>query len=174
MANIVLEQHRPEWVKVFQKMKSLSSEIFGSTVISIEHFGSTSIPNIAAKPIIDMLGLVKSLSEIDEKVAHALPATITCLGENGVAGRRYFVFNLDEEQKGHLHLFESGNREYEDRIIFRDFLRQDRNAAMQYEQLKIQLCSEHGNDPMAYWMGKQAFVKDVVKRARLNLTSGQE
>ncbi|MCX6125101.1 MAG: GrpB family protein, partial [Proteobacteria bacterium] len=156
----------------FLKMKRLTDQLFGDLVVRMEHFGSTSIPGIVAKPIIDMLGLVTSLSELDKKVEQGLPSTVTGLGENGVVGRRYFVFNSNEGLKGHLHLFEPGNREYEDRILFRDVLQQDLVTAKQYEQLKLQLCSEHGDDPTAYWMGKQAFVKNIVERARMKPISG--
>jgi GrpB-like predicted nucleotidyltransferase (UPF0157 family) len=171
---IVLEQHKPEWVLNFQRMKHLSEDLFGKTLLRLEHFGSTSIPGIVAKPIIDMIGHVTSLTELDGRVAEGLPSTIKCLGENGVSGRRYFVFDFDDGVKGHSHLFEPGNREYDDRILFRDYLQQNHETARQYEELKTQLCAAHGNDPVAYWRGKQTFVKGVVELARIKKSEAIE
>lgn len=164
---IVLTQHQSEWVQSFQRMKSMSENFFGKTLLRLEHFGSTSIPGIVAKPIIDMIGLVTSLPDLDDKVARGLPSAITCLGENGVAGRRYFVFDVADEVKGHLHLFVHGSCEYEDRILFRDFLQQNPETAKQYEALKIQLCAVYCDDPIAYWHGKKSFVIEVVEKARM-------
>lgn len=168
MPAIILEQHQSDWVASFQKMAEVFKDVFGSALLNIEHFGSTSIPGIVAKPIIDMIGLVTSLSEVDQIATRGLPSSVTCLGENGVVGRRYFVFELPNELRGHLHLFESGSSEYEDRILFRDFLQRNADIAKQYEQLKIRLASMHGDDPTAYWHGKQSFVKSIVERARIS------
>jgi GrpB-like predicted nucleotidyltransferase (UPF0157 family) len=166
MPEIVLEHHRADWAMVFYFLKNQCTELFGNALISVDHFGSTSVPGIAAKPIIDMIGLATSLSELDREITPTLPAAFTCLGENGVAGRRYFVINNHGMPRGHLHLFEAGNSEYEDRILFRDFLQRDPIAAKDYENLKKQLARDHPNDPMSYWLGKQEFVKKIVMQAK--------
>jgi len=106
---------------------------------------------------------------LDRKISLGLPNIFSCLGENGVTGRRYFVIANQEMPRGHLHLFEPGNSEYEDRILFRDFLQRNSIAAKDYENLKIRLAAEHSNDPMSYWLGKQDFVKQIVKEARLTV-----
>ena len=165
---ITLESHHAEWKNSFFKLKSKVDGLFGSVVKNIDHFGSTSIPGIAAKPIIDMIGLTTSLSDLDQKISLGLPTTITCLGENGVVGRRYFVIEMPGEPRAHLHLFEVGNQEYDDRVLFRDFLRENHIAAKEYEQIKLKLSASHAEDPVAYWMGKQSFAKSTLEHARLS------
>lgn len=165
--SVQLEPHDANWKIGFLRMKSMMEEVFGALLKQVEHFGSTSIPGIAAKPVIDMIGLVTSLSELDQKISLGLPKVITCLGENGVAGRRYLVLDIPGEKRAHMHLFEDGHPEYTDRILFRDFLRENFDVAKEYETLKQKLCVAHGDDPVAYWMGKQSFVKSTLARAKL-------
>lgn len=164
---IILVPHQNEWAQRFESLKLEVAAALGECLLTLEHFGSTSIRGIVARPIVDMIGTVRTLSSLDEVLGARLPSHFKNLGENGVTGRRYLVIsNAGGEPQAHVHLFETGHPEYTDRILFRDYLRADEAVSKEYEALKVDLAERYKDDPVSYWKGKADFVIAVLARAK--------
>jgi GrpB-like predicted nucleotidyltransferase (UPF0157 family) len=119
-----------------------------------------------AKPVIDMLGIVTALEELDAR-AHRLGALgYEALGEYGIAGRRYFRKNAPDGTRTHqLHTFALGSPEIQRHLDFRDYLRAFPEEAAAYAALKQQLVARCGSDMDAYSNGKTDFIRAVERRA---------
>lgn len=165
---IELMSHQEYWSNLFHELKDSVQVLLGNELLTVEHFGSTAIPSIAAKPIIDIIGTVTSLLIVDKIVSVRASATIRNLGENGLAGRRYLVVSGHSGKVlAHVHLFESGDKNYKNRLEFRDYLRANPIVAREYEALKQGLAQRFPTDPRSYWEGKAAFVQNVLERVRV-------
>jgi GrpB-like predicted nucleotidyltransferase (UPF0157 family) len=137
----------------------------------VEHVGSTAVPGLAAKPVLDLMASVR---DPDELIAGAL-ALLTADGwcyvppelDSGSAWRRFFVKPdaSGRHRMAHLHVIRAGHPRWAAQLAFRDALRADDGLARRYEALKWQLAREHGHDREAYTRGKGAFVAAVLGRA---------
>jgi GrpB-like predicted nucleotidyltransferase (UPF0157 family) len=118
---------------VFDQLREESLRLF--------HVGSTSIPGILAKPIIDVLGSVKSLAELDQKKSIFESIGYEYKGEYGIDGRRYCVLYNPEKTEAfvHLHIFEHSHPEVTKHLQFRDYLRSNSSSAKEYENFKVDL-----------------------------------
>jgi GrpB-like predicted nucleotidyltransferase (UPF0157 family) len=135
----------------------------------VEHVGSTSVPGLAAKPIIDVMAAVTDLDLVAEQALAPLTAGGWCfvppeLDEH--PWRRFFVKPdaSGQRREAHLHLIRAGNPRWAEQLEFREALRQDPQLARRYEELKRALAREHGHDREAYTAGKGAFVDRVLGR----------
>jgi GrpB-like predicted nucleotidyltransferase (UPF0157 family) len=139
-----------------------------SLVIAIEHFGSTAIPGLAAKPIIDILIAVTSLAEARE---HAIPP-LEAMGysywrENPKTDRLFLVKGLPpraDRRTHHIHMTQT-NSELWQRLLFRDYLRLHPVEARTYEQLKRILAANYHEDREAYTAAKTDYIQEVMKKA---------
>jgi GrpB-like predicted nucleotidyltransferase (UPF0157 family) len=129
----------------------------------VEHAGSTAVPGLAAKPIIDLMAPVSDLDVTTEQVSARLAAD----GWHYVPPeldqrpwRRFFVKPdaSGQRREAHLHLIPAGHPRWSEQIMFRDALRRDRELAQRYEDLKLRLARQHGHDREAYSEGKAQFV----------------
>jgi GrpB-like predicted nucleotidyltransferase (UPF0157 family) len=132
----------------------------------VEHCGSTAVPGLAAKPILDMVAGVESVPAVDE--AHArFPALAglgyECRGET-VPGMLYI--RKAGPRRYNLHVTRHGGGLWVETLLFRDYLRAHRDVAGEYERLKRELMAGLAHDPPAYNDGKAAFIRSVVERAR--------
>jgi GrpB-like predicted nucleotidyltransferase (UPF0157 family) len=126
----------------------------------IHHIGSTAVPGLAAKPIIDILVEVSSLAEIDATTDGMAELGYEAMGEFGIAGRRYF--HKGGNQRTHqIHAFKKGNPHILRHIVFRDYLRTHPDAASEYGRLKKKVAATCDNDIEVYCDGKEAYVKKL-------------
>jgi GrpB-like predicted nucleotidyltransferase (UPF0157 family) len=134
--------------------------------IELHHIGSTAIPGIVAKPVIDMLGIVPALDALDER-AHRLAALgYEALGEFGIPGRRYFRKNAPDGVRTHqLHAFAPDSPEIERHLDFRNYLRAFPDEAAAYAALKQGLAESCDSDMDAYSNGKTQFIRAIERRA---------
>jgi GrpB-like predicted nucleotidyltransferase (UPF0157 family) len=95
----------------------------GDTVIHIEHVGSTSAPGLAAKPIIDMMPLVRDVREVSKRITAMAAIGYIPRGEFGLPGRRYFVKGSAHARLVHCHIYAAGHPEVTRHLAFRDYLR---------------------------------------------------
>jgi GrpB-like predicted nucleotidyltransferase (UPF0157 family) len=159
-----LVPYAPEWRVYFEREKASLQVVLGSKVLDIQHIGSTSIPGMLAKPIID---IAIAVSDFDE--AKALIPMVESLGyeykgEFGIPHRHYFV--KGDPRLFHIHLSEITSIEWQNTILFRDYIRQHLDLAEEYAQLKQQLAQQYPQDREAYLNGKTAFVEKVLQLAR--------
>ncbi|ALO44384.1 GrpB family protein [Pseudoalteromonas phenolica] len=158
--------YNPKWPEMFFETKRSLVSLLGEQATSIEHIGSTSIPGLCAKPIIDILVEVKSLSHIDSLITKFEELGFVSKGENGIAGRRYFQKG-GVQRSHHLHIFEENHPHAEDHRLFRDYLKTHKQAAFNYAELKLLAAEACNNDMKKYMAIKDGFIKARLEEAKL-------
>ena len=163
---IVLAPHSAAWASAFEREASAILNALSDLPIELHHIGSTAIPGIVAKPVIDMLGVVPRVEALDER-AHRLAALgYEACGEFGIPGRRYFRKDARDGARTHqLHAFAGGSAEIRRHLDFRDYLRAFPGEAAAYAALKQDLARRCGGDLKAYSDGKTEFIGAVQRRA---------
>jgi GrpB-like predicted nucleotidyltransferase (UPF0157 family) len=163
---IQVVDHDPAWSGQFARERQRIADAVGSIAVRIHHIGSTAIPKMKAKPVIDILVEVPSLDVLDEKSSALEALGYEALGEFGIPGRRYFCRGDAAGLRTHqVHAFKAGSPDVIRHLAFRDYLRANRPVALEYGKLKERLASLHPHDRDAYMNGKDAFVKEHEKRA---------
>lgn len=162
---IELAEYDPGWPRVFERARAELSKALGpKTLLEIEHIGSTAVPKLAAKPIVDLLAGVRSLSE-----APAIETRLADLGYSpwhGGPGRRTLERRDHEGRPSHhLHLVVHRSPIWHERLAFRDWLRASPIHRDAYEQLKRELAAIH-EDTREYSRGKDGFVRDALAQVR--------
>ncbi|HEX9018929.1 MAG TPA: GrpB family protein [Anaerolineaceae bacterium] len=157
--------YHSDWPKRFAMEAAELSAIFGERLLSIHHFGSTSIPGTSAKPIIDILVIVKDINTVDTLNPRLLKMGYSAIGEYGIPGRRFFYKGTHELRSHHLHVYQAGNPHILRHLAFRDFMRTHPLHAQAYSLLKESLASQFPEDMESYIAGKSDFIKEHEKRA---------
>jgi aminoglycoside 3-N-acetyltransferase I len=161
-------RHDPSWRGEFTAEASRVAAALREVVVRIHHIGSTAIPGTKAKPIIDVLLEVTSLSALDEKVRALEALGYEAMGECGIPGRRYFRRNDSQGARTHqIHAFVAETPEVTRHLAFRDYMLAHPPIAREYGELKERLAAAHASDIEAYMDGKDAFVKEHQARALL-------
>jgi GrpB-like predicted nucleotidyltransferase (UPF0157 family) len=162
---IIIESYNANWKKLYKDESNLLRVIFSHILLRIEHIGSTSIPNMASKPIIDILIEVKSLMETDKLNNKMKQIGYIAKGENGIPGRRYFRKGTDLFHTHHIHVYQQGDPNISKHILFRNYLIDNVNKALEYQSLKIKLAEEYREDPISYTEGKAVFTEQMLREA---------
>lgn len=152
--------HIPGWAEQYQQEALSLLPAVDTLFLELHHVGGTSIPGSHAKPIIDMLGVVKDIAALDEQCVVLEQFGYECRHEYGVPGRRYFVRKEGELHTHHLHCYETNNPEIERMLMFRDYLSNNPCMAIAYGQLKQRL-APYGN--ISYLKGKETFFTEIDK-----------
>ena len=153
------------WPVQFRVEAEKIKGILGAELVEIFHIGSTTVENLRAKPIIDIMPVVKDICAVDCFKGQFEAIGYEALGEYGMAGRRFFRKG-PETRSYHVHVYEDGNRhDIERHLAVRDFLRKHPAEANKYGQLKKELAAFFPFDVGAYVNGKDSFVKALEKRA---------
>ena len=167
IAPVELSESNPEWVEKFAVAKSELEKVIGGHVVSIEHIGSTAIPNLPAKPEIDILVGVEKLEDIN-----ALIEPLKAIGypyykrfEEFVPNRRYFRKSEGIVPLVHVHAYEVGSKEYADHIVFRDYMKSHHEAVKEYGDLKKNLLETSSGDRGVYQDGKKVFITQILQKA---------
>ena len=165
---VVLAAHNRAWRALFEQEASALQRSLAGRICGVEHVGSTSIPDIRAKPILD---LMLGLSNLDDG-----PELATELAELGYEFRpdaglpAEHVYAKGAPRTHVLHVVEFGGEAWQQKLAFRDALREQPDLAQAYEELKVALSLQFADDRAAYTAGKTEFVRSVV-RARLSNSS---
>ncbi len=162
----------PRWPELFEKEKKhLLSCLPKGLIGRIAHFGSTAVPGLAAKPIVDMLVEVSSLDETKKSIAPVLEAQgydyfwRPTWGDDTPPFYAWFVKRDSQGNRTHhLHMVES-HFEHWDRLLFVDYLIEHPDVAREYGALKVKLSEMHHNDRVAYTKAKTEFVARVTEKA---------
>lgn len=164
MSRLVLSPYCTEWPEYFSLLRSDLLDVFSSGTISIEHIGSTAVPGMVAKPVIDMLLGAESLAAIEAKIDALEKRGYSYVStyEREIPMRRYFVKSSATAPRVHLHAVQSGSRLWREYLIFRDALREDYALRDQYQSLKLRLAQEFADDKAAYSAAKNPFVQSVL------------
>jgi GrpB-like predicted nucleotidyltransferase (UPF0157 family) len=154
------------WPDLFRVEATLVGEVFGPELVAIHHVGSTAIPGILAKPIVDILLEVRSIEAVDSFNNSMTELGYLPTGENGIPGRRYFRKATDLHHTHHVHAFQAGHPEVERHLIFRDYLIAHPDEAQAYSRLKEELRDRFPEDVTSYACGKDAFIAEIVRRSK--------
>lgn len=158
----VVVSHDPQWKGAFSKEASAIRNAFFDVAIVVHHIGSTAIPGILAKPIIDLLGEVNDLRAVDKNSTALERLGYETMGAYGIEGRRYFrKINSEGVRTHHLHVFELGSPHVERHLAFRDYLTKHADIAAEYSALKERLARDSDASWEKYADGKDPFVTSV-------------
>jgi len=158
--------HNPKWHDAFEAESKRIAQALGDNIATIHHIGSTAIPTIHAKPIIDFLVEVKDINKVDEQSNSLEKLGYEAMGEFGIPGRRYFrKNNADGIRTYQIHTFAAGSSEIERHLAFRDYMNTHPEDAQKYSNLKQELAEKYADDYERYMDGKDAFIKEMEKRA---------
>lgn len=167
MDEVVIAAYDPAWPEVFAGEAQAIRQALGDVLIGVEHVGSTAIPGLAAKPVIDIAVSVASLTAAEAKIPALEALGYDCRGENGIPGRLFFRKGLREFRRTHhLHLVEAGHEQWAAMLAFRDYLRARPGDAQRYEALKRALAEQFRDNRAAYSKGKTEFVQAILEKAR--------
>ena len=166
MRKVEVVPHDPRWRDAFEAEAKHVAAALGENVVAVHHIGSTAIPNIFAKPVVDLLVEVRDIAEVDGRRSAMESLGYEVMGEYGIPGRRYF---RKDDREGirthHVHTFEAGSAEVERHLAFRDYMTAHPVEAQAYSELKRKLAEEHPQNIDGYMDGKDGFVKEMDRRA---------
>lgn len=163
--------HDPSWAEAFIREAARVQVVLeadgegNGNVLAIHHIGSTAVAGIYAKPIIDIMPIVRDIVQVDAANAAMHALGYEAMGELGIAGRRYFRKDTHGKRSHHVHVFAEGSEHILRHMAFRDYLRAHPEDAARYSALKQQLAAAHPQDIEAYMDGKDALIKELEQRA---------
>lgn len=172
---VKLVPHNPKWSELFEEEKQLLKNIFGDTIIAIEHIGSTAIPGIPAKPIIDMnigvesLEIARSMKEKFEKLGYEHRPFVPGHTKEELKWQELYVKDPEAKRTHHAHVTVYGNNYWKNDLLFRDYLRKNPARAKQYAELKKELAEKYADDRGTYTKNKEQFINGTLEMARKEL-----
>lgn len=162
---VVVVNYNQEWPSMYNQEAKKIKKILGKELIEIYHIGSTSVENLKAKPIIDIMPVVRDIEKVDQYNDKFKELGYEPMGEYGIAGRRYFRKGL-ENRTHHVHVFDVNNVcDIERHLAVRDYLRAYPKDSYEYGELKQELANKYPSDIEAYCLGKDSFVKNLERKA---------
>jgi len=167
-APAVVHPYDSRWPLLFQEEGDRIGGAVLGLALAIEHVGSTAVPALCAKPIVDIMMGVRSLEDANHCIEPLgrIGYQYRPESEASIPERRYFAGRPRGGVGYHLHVVEYGGDFWERHLLFRDFLRQDSEAAEEYGRLKIKLAARFGTDREGYTEAKTTFVRSVAQRSR--------
>jgi GrpB-like predicted nucleotidyltransferase (UPF0157 family) len=162
--DIQILDYDPRWPEEFQANAARISAALGETALRIEHIGSTSVPGLAAKPIVDILVVVND-SAVEATYLPQLKGAGYMLRVREPDFQEHRMFRTPERDV-HIHVFSLGSPEIERYLIFRDRLRSNPEHRLRYEQTKRALAARSWPDMNAYADAKTEVVESILAAAR--------
>lgn len=159
-------QRSNDWETAFLAEAGRIRSALGLVVLHVHHIGSTAIPGIAAKPVIDMILEVSSIDLLDQTDHALLGLGYDSLGEHGLSDRRFYRKGGDLRTH-HIHAYASGHRDIHRHIAFRDYLRAHQDKAIQYELVKLEAARKFRESPESYAEAKSSTLGILESEAML-------
>lgn len=172
---IKVVDYDPSWKKTFEELQEAILPVFADFPVKIEHVGSTSIFNLAAKPIIDFNIIIPSIENLPEAINRLAKLGYEHEGDLGLKGRdafrcptEYVPFTTSNRTwpKHHMYVCPSDGLELERQLLFRDYLREHTDKMFEYGDLKRKLAAKFPHDIRSYIDGKKNFVEEIIVLAR--------
>lgn len=164
MREIIVLPYDEQWTEMFEAESSLIKILLGGVVKDIHHIGSTSVPGLSAKPVIDILLEVSDINELDTYNSAMACAGFVARGENGIPGRRYFIKGGDQRSH-HVHAFAAGDEQVLKHLAFRDYLIENRDIAEKYAEIKRLAALISSHDAHSYSELKASFIEHHLRLA---------
>jgi GrpB-like predicted nucleotidyltransferase (UPF0157 family) len=153
--------YSPDWPVEFNREAERIRLLLTDELIEVHHIGSTSVPGRAAKPIIDLLAVVRDICRIDELSPLLEEAGYKAWGEYGLLGRRLFTKDRNSYRTHNVHIYPAGHPDIDRHLAFRAFLRSNDEVRNEYEALKRDVYSRYPSDIAAYNDGKDSWIKRI-------------
>lgn len=163
---IIIEDYDPSWPRSFEAIQARITPALDKFVTAIEHVGSTAVPGLAAKPIIDIDVLLRSPDDLPLAIEALNGLGYQHQGTLGISGRDAFVAP-SHDVRHHLYVCSPSTPEFRRHIMFRDYLRRNPKEAAEYARLKRNLSGRFSIDREAYTEAKTEFIEEILRRARL-------
>ena len=177
MSEIKIVEYQPEWVNQFADLASQIRSTIGSEAIRVDHIGSTSVPKLAAKDILDIQITVSDLNQISylaklqdvgfrlrEHIDHDL---LTGLEEGSIELEKRFFREPYGQRRAHIHVREQGRLNQVYPLLFRDYLKADAVVCAAYETVKKELAGHFPTDADAYYRIKDPYMDTIYQAAKL-------
>lgn len=162
--SVILSPHSPDWKLAFEQEQKFLQTLLGEHVRDIYHIGSTAIPGLSAKPIIDILVALHNFSTV-ETFRNILEEAGYEYWENGSNDIRVlFIKSQSEKRTHHIHFTEYESDEWKKAFAFWNYLRAESEALKEYEELKQRLAEQHPSDRDQYSKGKADFIKSIIRK----------
>lgn len=159
-----LVDYDPDWAhQAAERIARL--RVLEPVLVSAHHIGSTAVPGLIAKPIIDLMPLVTDLAALDRERGAVEALGYRWHGEHGIPGRRYCTRDVGTRRMAQLHFFVIGSRDAHRHLAFRDYLRAHPRAASAYAAVKRRARDQHPGDSHAYGVAKQAWIDRTEAQA---------
>jgi len=167
---VVIVDYDPRWPRLYEEERRRILEVVGDIIVRIEHIGSTAVPDLGAKPTVDLMVAVNRLSDAEKcfDPLQRIDYEYRHQGEAFFPKRRFFrKGNPPKEQHYHLHMVELASDFWKRHLLFRDYLRTHPKVAQDYCELKKKLASKDGSDRAGYTTAKTSFIESVVDKAKM-------
>lgn len=158
-----LRAHDVRWEEAYRTTETRLRGIVGDLPVAIEHVGSTSVPGLIAKPILDIALAFADRASLDQAATQLSLAGYEWRGDFRDSGGVVFVEGPEFARTVYLHLVERDDPQWDRYVRFRDLLRTDRALRVQYEAVKLELAARYPHDRTAYTDGKDRFIRQALK-----------
>lgn len=171
MPSITLVEYDPEWPALFEQERRRILDVAGEYIEDVQHVGSTSVPALGAKPVIDIMIGLRDFALVERCIGPLEALGYEYLGENGIPDRHFFRNPPGQSWEGrkfNVHMVKKGDYEWRRHILFRDYLRAHLEAAQEYYALKQALAARYADNPDAYMLypdAKTDFVASILSKA---------
>ena len=156
----------PNWKDMYKEESEKIKNVLSDIIIDIHHVGSTAIPGIKAKPVIDILVEVKDIEGVDQYNYKMRELGYEVMGEYGIPKRRFFRKG-GNKRTHHIYIFKVGNEEIERHINFKEYMIAHPDKGQEYSKLKEKLANKYTYDVENYTNGKSDFIKGIDRKAKL-------
>ena len=164
---VIIVDYDSKWPSLFEEEKAKILSVIGHIIVAVEHVGSTAVPGLGAKPIIDIMVAIRQLADARECIGplRSIGYEYVPEYEAEMPERRYFHKGPLGGRTCHLHMVELTSGFWERHLLFRDYLRTHPDVSQQYCQLKKELAARHSSDRGAYTEAKTSFIRSIENRA---------
>lgn len=163
---VKLLPYNKKWRVLFLKEKKLlKSALQNIDIVNIQHVGSTSIPKLKSKPIIDIAVGIKSLPHGKKCIKPLEKLGYEYKHDAGIKGRHFFAKGSPENRTHYIHIEKYNGKLWKNHIYFRDYLKKYSKARKEYQKLKKELAIKYANDRDSYTLEKNKFIEKIMKKA---------
>lgn len=168
MRQIIVASYNPAWPHEFAKIENEIMPHIRDLVITIEHVGSTAVPGLPAKPVIDMNIIIQSNDILPNVVQKLAQTGYNHIGDLGIADREAFRYeNKPHLMAHHLYVCPKTSAEHKKQVAFRDYLRQNPEERQRYGEIKTEMAKKFPRDIDSYIKGKEPVILDIYKKCGL-------
>lgn len=167
---VQLVPYDPEWAKFYAVEEESLKELLGKKCLGVEHIGSTAIPGMEAKPILDLMVAVEAIDDYDWYTDRLKQLGYEFRRDNRSDQEHILYVKGPEENRTHYLKLTTPNSDFwREHVLFRDYLINHAERAAEYQHLKQELLSQHAEDRTLYTEGKANFIKETIKLAEKEL-----